>query len=131
MNVRLKVLRRDDWTCRMPVCLHVVDEESGKVERRIDRKLGPESPWAATVDHIIPRALGGSSELVNLRAAHAKCNNAAAHGGRWGLATVRPPVLDDPQAVLGGPGLWQQGVRRERARQDRVRQQRARRDRAS
>jgi hypothetical protein len=108
----------------MPVCLHV--DENGEVDRAINRKLGPESPWAATVDHIIPRALGGSSKAVNLRAAHAKCNNDAAHGGIWSRANVRPPVLQDPEAVLGGPGLWQEGVRQERRRQERVRQQRAR-----
>lgn len=118
----MDVLRRDEWTCRMPICVHL--DGNGEVDRRIDRKLEPPSPWAPTVDHIIPRALGGSNQASNLRAAHAKCNNDAAHGGNWSRVNVRPPVLQDPEAVLGGPGLWQQGVRRERERQDRVRQQR-------
>ncbi|HCD1553239.1 TPA: HNH endonuclease [Corynebacterium striatum] len=30
---------------------------------------------ATTADHIIPRALGGTDELSNLRPAHASCNS--------------------------------------------------------
>jgi len=33
-------------------------------------------PGATTVDHVIPRAYGGTDELTNLRAAHAHCNYA-------------------------------------------------------
>jgi hypothetical protein len=107
----------------MPVCLNV--DGHGEVDRHINRKLEPPSPWAPTVDHIIPRALGGTDAKANLRAAHAKCNNDAAHGGNWSTRNVSPPVLQDPEAVLGGPGFWQQGVRQERDRQDRVRERRA------
>lgn len=31
-------------------------------------------PGAATVDHLVPRSLGGSNDLENLAPAHASCN---------------------------------------------------------
>jgi len=31
-------------------------------------------PGANSADHIIPHAKGGSDEMINLRAAHMKCN---------------------------------------------------------
>lgn len=34
---------------------------------------GDEDPW--TVDHIVPRALGGSHRLGNLQRAHRSCNS--------------------------------------------------------
>lgn len=126
-NARLKVLKRDKWTCRMPVCLHL--DAAGNVDRAISRKLEPPSPWAATVDHIIPKALGGTGMEWNLRAAHAKCNNDAAHGGNWPIPNVVPPVLQDPEAVLGGPGLWQEGVRQERRRKQHTQKRRVNRER--
>lgn len=33
-------------------------------------------PGATTIDHIIPRALGGTDDLDNLRPAHHRCNSA-------------------------------------------------------
>lgn len=35
----------------------------------------PGSEYSATIDHIIPRAYGGSSRVENLKLAHAKCNH--------------------------------------------------------
>lgn len=32
-------------------------------------------PWQPTIDHLVPRSRGGSSDLVNLRLAHRRCNN--------------------------------------------------------
>lgn len=32
------------------------------------------SKWRATIDHIQPRARGGSDEFENLQLAHAQCN---------------------------------------------------------
>ena len=55
MASRLAILRRDKWTCRMPVCLH--PGASGGPDRKIDPKLERGSPWAATVDHVVPRTL--------------------------------------------------------------------------
>lgn len=33
-------------------------------------------PGATTVDHVVPRSLGGPDTLANLRAAHGSCNSA-------------------------------------------------------
>lgn len=59
---RLAIYRRDDWTCR--VCTEPVDQE-----------LPPNDTWAATLDHIIPRAQGGTDDPANLRLAHRWCNS--------------------------------------------------------
>lgn len=48
------VLERDGYTCRIDGCT----------------EHGP----ADTADHVIPRAMGGSDDLDNLRAAHRLCN---------------------------------------------------------
>jgi 5-methylcytosine-specific restriction endonuclease McrA len=40
-----------------------------------------------TVDHVIPRSLGGTNDLVNLRPAHGRCNSSR------GNRAPRPPVL--------------------------------------
>ena len=45
-------------------------------------------PGATTADHIIPRALGGSDELSNLRPAHARCNSAAGATVRTGTTSA-------------------------------------------
>jgi hypothetical protein len=64
------VYRRAKWQCQMPVCLC----PGG---RPIDRALrGKDSPWAPSIDHIIPRAAGGVDALENMRAAHRWCNQA-------------------------------------------------------
>lgn len=34
----------------------------------------PLDPLKATIDHILPRSLGGSDRLKNLKLAHRKCN---------------------------------------------------------
>lgn len=42
-----------------------------------NREIVGEEP---TIDHVVPRALGGSHALANLRLAHALCNRRRAHG---------------------------------------------------
>jgi len=34
----------------------------------------PTHPLAFVVDHVVPLALGGSDEILNLRPAHSRCN---------------------------------------------------------
>jgi 5-methylcytosine-specific restriction endonuclease McrA len=64
-------LERDGWQCQMPACLC----PSG---RAIDPALrGTNDPWAPSVDHIVERRQGGAWAAENVRAAHAKCNEAA------------------------------------------------------
>jgi hypothetical protein len=75
---RLKVLWRDGWECKMPVCLHPSPADPDRVDRTINPRARAGTPWAATVDHVIPVAAGGTDKQENLRAAHALCNMLAA-----------------------------------------------------
>lgn len=70
-RVRVKqVFEEADWKCEMPVCV--------APSRAIDPALqGYDDPWAPSVDHIVPRAEGGSNRRENMRAAHKRCNNEA------------------------------------------------------
>lgn len=78
------VYKRDAWMCRMPVC-YCPDG------RQLDPALaGQDDPWAPSIDHIVPRALGGSDARPNLRAAHKLCN--VRHGNRLS-------ILLNPQKV--------------------------------
>jgi hypothetical protein len=65
---------RDDWTC------WVCDGE-------VDSRAPAGSPHAASVDHVIPRARGGTNDPDNLRLAHRRCN---------GQRGSRLPELDWP-----------------------------------
>ncbi|HEV2354777.1 MAG TPA: HNH endonuclease signature motif containing protein [Puia sp.] len=103
---RLRVLRRDRWQCMMPSCLHPRN-------RVIVNGLPHDDPWAASIDHIIPKAYGGTDRLDNLRAAHRLCNGVRGSGARVVLEGVargpsggilRGPeggLLSDPVDVLG------------------------------
>jgi 5-methylcytosine-specific restriction endonuclease McrA len=103
--LRLKVLWRDKWTCQMPACLRT--GKDGKTDRRINRKLRAPDPWSATVDHVIPRSLGGPSRMSNLRAAHLKCNGAAAAGLHDGVRSRRrPPGFRQEPAAVDGADPW-------------------------
>jgi hypothetical protein len=57
------------------------------------------SPWAGSVDHVVPRARGGGSEPANLRLAHRSCNS------RRGS---RLPELDWPRdvPVVDHTAIW-------------------------
>ena len=47
----------------------------------IDRTVDPRSRWASSVDHVIPRSLGGSLLAPsNLRACHLGCNASRGNG---------------------------------------------------
>ncbi|MDP9396578.1 MAG: HNH endonuclease [Actinomycetota bacterium] len=86
---------RDGWRCW--IC-------GGDVDRAAPRS-GPGSP---SIDHVLPRARGGTSERGNLRLAHRWCN---------GQRGSRLPELDwPPELVAAQPApLWpvvQRAVRR-------------------
>lgn len=76
---RLAVLHRDGWRCRVPV-----DELGAIVAIGGSPCLRP----ADTVDHIVPRALGGGDEEDNLRAACTPHN--LTKGGRLDGDVGRP-----------------------------------------
>jgi 5-methylcytosine-specific restriction endonuclease McrA len=60
---------RDHWWCQMPVC-YCPDG------REIDPALRDcNDPWAPSLDHVVPRRMGGPDLPRNLRAAHRLCNN--------------------------------------------------------
>jgi hypothetical protein len=56
-----RIAARDGWTCWL--CGGEVDPDAPL-----------DSPARGTVDHLVPRSRGGSSELANLRLAHRRCN---------------------------------------------------------
>lgn len=76
-RIRSYILERDGWRCQVP---------------------GPDGAlclaYAGTVDHIVPRALGGTDDPSNLRAACATCNS------RAGATVRRPGAL---VVVIGPP----------------------------
>lgn len=81
-----RVAERDGWRCW--VCGNDVDPS------------GPAgSAHAASVDHVVPRALGGKTETDNLRLAHRRCNTQ--RGSKL-------PELQWPQglAFVDAPPLW-------------------------
>ena len=59
---RLTIYDRDNWTCG--ICCEPVDPD-----------LHSNDVWGATLDHIVPRSLGGPDEPSNLRLAHRRCNS--------------------------------------------------------
>lgn len=61
-RLRMAVLNRDGWRCG--ICDGVIPHDAP-----------PTHPLSGTVDHIVPRAQGGSDALDNLRAAHHGCNS--------------------------------------------------------
>lgn len=61
-KVRVAIYRRDGWTCRL--CGDPVASD-----------LDHADPWAATLDHVRPRSMGGSDDVDNLQLAHRWCNS--------------------------------------------------------
>lgn len=59
---RLAIYDRDGWTC-------------GICSEPVDSTLSGHHQWGPTLDHIMPRSLGGSDEPTNLRLAHRACNS--------------------------------------------------------
>lgn len=59
---RLAIYVRDDYSC------HICGESTSKDYDCSD-------PWSPTLDHLVPRALGGGDEPSNLAVAHLWCNS--------------------------------------------------------
>lgn len=61
MSAVRRIAERDGWWCWL-------------CGGEIDPAAPATSPLRATVDHLVPRSRGGSSETRNLRLAHRRCN---------------------------------------------------------
>lgn len=72
-RLRLQVLKRDGYRCQCSDC-----KRSGRVR------------LAHAVDHIVPKAKGGTDELGNLQAINNECHRAKTIADAGG--TVRPKV---------------------------------------
>lgn len=70
---RARVFQRDDWCC------HLCGED-------IDRDVVAPAPLAPTLDHVVPIARGGAHTMINLRAAHFRCNSAKGSRLTWAPA---------------------------------------------
>lgn len=57
-----------------PYCWLCVLDGKGLWRSRINLRLKWPHPRCFTRDHVVPRALGGSEHISNLRAAHHHCN---------------------------------------------------------
>jgi hypothetical protein len=100
------IYARDGWTCRMPECLC---PDGRAIDRELDGRDDPCS-WAPSIDHRVPVALGGRDDAPNKRAAHRRCNQAAAErlGSTLGrvrkrsprAGRVRPPAPEPGPAVV-------------------------------
>ncbi|MDR1393450.1 MAG: HNH endonuclease [Bifidobacteriaceae bacterium] len=55
----------------------------------IDLSATPKTPWAKSVDHLIPRKYGGGNHISNLRPAHFGCNS------RRGARIAKPRPLGE------------------------------------
>lgn len=62
---RLEIYQRDGWVCQ--ICLDPVPKDTWGVSEY--------SPLQASLDHILPRALGGDNSPENLRLTHTLCNS--------------------------------------------------------
>lgn len=80
---RRRALQRDAFV--EPVFRHLVFERDGwrchLCGGRIHRAAAVPHPKAATLDHVIPLAAGGTHEPLNCRAAHFLCNSRKGHAG--------------------------------------------------
>lgn len=68
MSVRVGIYERDHWMCWL--CRDDVDRTL----------IGSMSPWRPSLDHVVPRAQGGSDDPDNLNLAHWWCNSARSDG---------------------------------------------------
>jgi hypothetical protein len=82
---------RDGWVCWL-------------CDGAIDPSLARSLPGAASIDHVVPRSRGGTSDLRNLRLAHRRCNS------RRGSSL---PELDWPArfCAIDTAPLWAVAVR--------------------
>lgn len=71
----IRYLLKRDRVCKARTCVMPSREIDGA---KIDGYLGPGGP---SIDHIVPRAMGGSHTLSNIQLTHLRCN--IHKGARW------------------------------------------------
>ena len=64
-----------EWYCHLPDLLARDNHACGICSQHIDPNLKYPNPMSATVDHILPRSLGGTNDVDNLQPSHALCNS--------------------------------------------------------
>lgn len=65
---KVEIFERDKWICQ--VC-----------RRKVNRNLSYPNPMSASLDHILPMALGGGHTQANVQLAHLRCNIKKSHTG--------------------------------------------------
>ncbi len=65
---RSRVFERDGWKC-------------GICQKRVDKRLKHPHPLSASLDHVVPMALGGGHTYLNTQCAHLQCNSKKSHFG--------------------------------------------------
>lgn len=63
----------------------------------IDLTASRRSPLGLTVDHVVPRSMGGGDDITNLRPAHHHCNTSR---------QARPASDYQPPRSWSGSGTW-------------------------
>ena len=66
--VRVQIAERDKWRC-------------GICRKPVDQRLRHPSPFAGSLDHVVPVSQGGTSDPGNLRLTHLVCNLRRSDGG--------------------------------------------------
>ena len=87
-----QIYARDSWTCQMPVCLCPAG-------RAIDPAITRPDQWSRSINHIIPLPRGTDAQ-DNKRAAHLRCNMAAAKQARAARSTEE--ICPDRPKVAAG-----------------------------
>jgi 5-methylcytosine-specific restriction endonuclease McrA len=72
----------DRDTCM--ICLQIIEQFNLDEWGRVIGQAGTD----VTLDHVLPKSLGGSSRKSNLALAHKKCNNRRKHDPHPNLALV-------------------------------------------
>lgn len=66
--------------------------------------VSPRHPLYLTLDHVVPRSLGGDDTIANLRPAHLRCNTS--RGARIGPAPDAPPPRPRPSTTRESAGSF-------------------------
>lgn len=64
-----------EWSRHLEGLLNRDNHTCGICSKHIDTSIKYPNPMSATVDHILPRSLGGTNDVDNLQPSHALCNS--------------------------------------------------------